>query len=405
MKNKFDFKAFFTENAVTFLFLAVSAVFTYFCGTAGFIIVNDVVSRFARNAIFVLSLLFPVLAGMGLNFGIVIGAMAAQIGIFTALAFKMTGLTAVLFAAVVSLPFAILFGWLSGELYNHTKGQEMLTSMMVGKFAHGLYMLVFLFVVGGIIPVNVYEIMLPNGVGSRSSIDLAALKGSIDGILKVDIFTFMFICAGVTAVMTALSTVKNKKLDKIKLAATILFVVVGVAGYALPALKNYKRIVKVPVITYLIIALVCLFINMFFKTKLGQDMRAVGQNMEIAEVSGINVNRVRIISNIIAIVLASLGQIMFLQNIGTLSMYSAHQQVGTFASAALLIGGASITKATVPQALLGTFLFHLLFNVAPLAGQNIFNSALIGEYFRVFIAYGVIALAIVLHAAKKAKKK
>ena len=134
-------------------------------------------------------------------------------------------------------------------------------------------------------------------------------------------------------------------------------------------------------------------------------MRAVGQNMEIAEVSGINVNKVRIIANIMSVVLAAWGQLLFLQNLGTLSTYTSHQNVGMFAGAALLIGGASVTKATVPQAILGTFLFHLLFNVSPLAGQNIFGSALIGEYFRVFIVYGVIALAIVLHAAKKAGGK
>lgn len=173
----------------------------------------------------------------------------------------------------------------------------------------------------------------------------------------------------------------------------------------MPAFIMFKRVVKIPVVTYGLIALLCVFITMFFKTKLGQDMRAVGQNMEIAEVSGINVNKVRIIANIMSVVLSAWGQLLFLQNLGTLSTYTAHQNVGMFAGAALLIGGASVTKATVPQAILGTFLFHLLFNVSPLAGQNIFGSALIGEYFRVFIVYGVIALAIVLHAAKKAGGK
>ena len=90
---------------------------------------------------------------------------------------------------------------------------------------------------------------------------------------------------------------------------------------------------------------------------------------------------------------------------GTLATHTAHQNVGMFASAALLIGGASVSKATIPQAILGTVLFHLLFNVSPMAGKNIFGSAVIGEYFRVFIAYGVIALAIALHAWKQASEK
>ncbi|MBR5520451.1 MAG: ABC transporter permease [Oscillospiraceae bacterium] len=402
---KFNIKEFLSENAVPVVFLTLSIIFVYYSGTQPAIIMNDVVARFARNAFFVLSLLFPVLAGMGLNFGIVVGAMAAQIGIYTALALELSGLPAVLLATVVCIPFALLFGFLSGWLNNKTKGQEMLTSMFVGYFAHGVYMLLFLFIIGGIIPINVYELVLPSGVGARSSLDLTQIKGALDSIVKVDLFTFVFILAALSAVITVANTIKNKKLDVTKTVLTVALVVVGVAGNTLPALSMFKRVVKVPVVTYALIGILCAFISMFFKTKLGQDMRAVGMNMEIAEVSGINVNKTRITANMISVVLSAFGQIMFLQNLGTLSTYTAHQNVGMFAGAALLIGGASVTKATVPQALLGTFLFHLLFNVSPLAGQNIFGSALIGEYFRVFIVYGVIALAIVLHAAKKASGK
>ena len=175
----------------------------------------------------------------------------------------------------------------------------------------------------------------------------------------------------------------------------------GLVGYNVPAFVMYKRIVKIPVVSFALIGLLCVFINFFFKTKLGQDMRAVGQNMEIAEVSGINVNKTRAIATIMSVVLAGIGQIIFLQNLGTLATQSAHSNVGMFASAALLIGGASVAKATVGQALVGTILFHLLFNVSPMAGQNIFGSAVLGEYFRVFIAYGVIAMAIALHAWKQ----
>lgn len=405
-KNKnFNIRDFLSENAVPVVFLTVSAIFVYYSGTQPAIIMNDVVARFARNAFFVISLLIPVLAGMGLNFGIVVGAMASQIGLYWALALRMEGIAAIAFAAVVCIPFAVLFGFLSGALNNKTKGQEMLTSMFVGYFAHGLYMLLFLFIIGGIIPIDVYEIILPSGVGARSSIDLTRVKGAVDGILKVDVFTFLLMMAAIVVVIAIVNTVKNKKPDIAKFVAGAALAALGVAGNVMPAFIMFKRVVKIPVVTYGLIALLCVFISMFFKTKLGQDMRAVGQNMEIAEVSGINVNKVRIIANIMSVVLAAWGQLLFLQNLGTLSTYTAHQNVGMFAGAALLIGGASVTKATVPQAILGTFLFHLLFNVSPLAGQNIFGSALIGEYFRVFIVYGVIALAIVLHAAKKAGGK
>ena len=95
---------------------------------------------------------------------------------------------------------------------------------------------------------------------------------------------------------------------------------------------------------------------------------------------------------------------IFLQNVGTLSTYGAHTQVGQFAIAALLVGGASVQKATNKQALLGIVLFHTLFIVSPLAGKELFGDPVIGEYFRVFVSYGVIAMALAMHAWKKAVK-
>ena len=94
-----------------------------------------------------------------------------------------------------------------------------------------------------------------------------------------------------------------------------------------------------------------------------------------------------------------------MQNMGSFQTYGAHEQVGLYAGAAILVGGASIRRATNSQALLGCFLFHLLFIVAPAAGKNLFGDAAIGEYFRVFISYGVIALALVMHAWSGIQKK
>ena len=160
-------------------------------------------------------------------------------------------------------------------------------------------------------------------------------------------------------------------------------------------------LVKIPMAPFLLIAGLCLLIPAFLRTKLGQEMRAVGQDMGVAAVAGIDVNRTRIIAICISTVIAALGQIIFLQNLGNLSTYNAHENVGMFSAAALLIGGAAVSKATVGQALMGTVLFHLLFNVSPMAGKNLFGSAEIGEYFRVFIAYGIIAVTLALYAWKK----
>lgn len=57
-------------------------------------------------------------------------------------------------------------------------------------------------------------------------------------------------------------------------------------------------------------------------------MRAIGQNQSVSNSAGIAVEHTRIISIIISTVLACIGQIIFLQNMGNMSTYNAHDQTG-----------------------------------------------------------------------------
>jgi simple sugar transport system permease protein len=157
-------------------------------------------------------------------------------------------------------------------------------------------------------------------------------------------------------------------------------------------------------VTLLIIGVFCLFNVFFVRTKLGQELRAMGQDAHVAGTAGIRVDRNRVIAIVMSTVFAAWGQLFFLQNLGTFNTYNSHEQVGMFAIAALLVSGATVSRATVGQALLGTVLFHTLFVVSPLAGKAIAGDAQIGEYFRVFVAYAVITVALVLHAWQKGRK-
>ena len=135
-----------------------------------------------------------------------------------------------------------------------------------------------------------------------------------------------------------------------------------------------------------------------------EGIRRAGQAWpvsSVAEAAGIPVERTRIIAIIISTVLACFGQIIFLQNIGTMNTYNSHDQAGMFAIAAILIGGASVSRATITNVFVGVILFHLMFVVSPMAGKELIGQAQLGEYFRVFVSYGIIALALVLHAWKR----
>ena len=159
--------------------------------------------------------------------------------------------------------------------------------------------------------------------------------------------------------------------------------------------------IEIPLATFLVIALFCVFIVWFRRTKLGQDMRASGEDMAVAHAAGIPVMRTRVISIIISTVLACYGQIIFLQNVGTMNTYNSHEQAGVFAIASLLVGGATVARASIFNVFAGVVLFHLMFVVSPMAGKYLVGDAQIGEYFRVFVSYGIISLALVLHAWRR----
>ena len=45
-----------------------------------------------------------------------------------------------------------------------------------------------------------------------------------------------------------------------------------------------------------------------------------------------------------------------------------------------------------------------MFYVAPYAGKNLIGEAQLGEYFRVFVSYGVITLALVMYEMRKKRE-
>lgn len=134
-------------------------------------------------------------------------------------------------------------------------------------------------------------------------------------------------------------------------------------------------------------------------------MRAVGQDMEVARAAGIRVEHTRIVSIVISTILAGYGMIIYLQNMGTLNTYNSHMQIGMFSIAALLVGGASVNRASIGNVFLGVTLFHLMFIVSPMAGKNLIGQAQLGEFFRVFVSYGVITLALVLYEIRKRRSR
>ena len=476
-------RSFLFDNKVAILFTIVVILAFQNSGVSTVMFFSELATRFGRNTFIVLSLLIPVVAGLGLNFGIVLGAMAAQIAIFFVVLLGVPGVYGIFLAALIATPIGIVFGYLVGKLFNKMKGTEMIGGLVTGLFADGFYQFFFLFILGGVIPIATARVMTSTGIGVLNAIDLnvspSYMRQALDNVsmttlLNVAFFaTLAFIIGliifklvkkqaihmlgqggvikpivvfvllgiayaisfinldfseyldqnrmgGITAVNVvfigmllsmAYRIIKEKCIDKKPgvPVGSIINVVFIVLAYLLLTLQTdiYTGLsrVRVPVFTYMIIAGLCFFVKWFLNTRLGQNMRTVGQSRPVATAAGINVDKTRITAMIFSTVLASYGQIIALQNFGVMQTYGSHTQVGLYAIAALLVGGATVSRASVKHALLGVLLFHALFILAPLAANELLGNALIGEYARVVVANGVIALALIMHAWTKIKKK
>ncbi|MDR2712991.1 MAG: ABC transporter permease [Clostridiales bacterium] len=358
MAKKFELKKFLSRNIVPIIFLVMTAVMLPFSGYSGGYLAQEIVHRLSRDAFLVLALLVPLMAGMGINFGLGLGAMASQIALIFVTDWHIGGVSGLLLAMLVSIPISLLFGFFGGYLINNAKGREMITSYVLGFFMLGAYQVIVLFGMGKIIPITERAILLPRGYGIRGTIPLERIAGSFDNLV-----------------------------DKL-------------VGF-----RIHIGDITIPLFTILVVALLCFLTWWFRRTKFGQEIRAVGQDMSVAAASGINVGRTRIISMLISTVLAGFGYIIFMQNVGVLPVYTGANTVALYAAAALLVGGATAKKAGLPSVIFGIALFHLLFIVTPMAANRILGNPAVAEYFRLFISYSIIAIALVMNGWNARKER
>ena len=475
-------RQFLFENKVVLMFLIITLGAFFVSGMSTVAFFDELFVRFGRNAFLVLALLIPVVSGLGLNFGIVIGAMSGQMAVFFIVLWGGSGVMGVFMVAALATPIAIALGFIVGKLFNSMKGSEMIGGMVANLFFAGFYQFFFLFVMGGVIPIANQRLMTPTGVGVLNAINIGDsptyMRQALDNVSMLEILLpAFFIMLAFNIIVIGLKLYKKEPIKLMGKDGVIkplsILIILGIAyglifvwedflvflyqnrlngvyasrivavglliyyiqqiiafksrnktesipkkyfayislviiGFAI-TLTNYIALglgaVRIPVFTFMIIAALCFFINWFLTTRLGQNMRTVGHDRNVATAAGINVDRTRIIAMMMSTVLAAWGQIIALQSFGMMNTYGAHEQVALYSIAALLIGGATVSKASVKHAIVGVLLFHGLFILAPLAGIQIMGSALIGEYFRMIVANAVIAMALIMHAWKKIPKK
>jgi simple sugar transport system permease protein len=299
---------------------------------------NDVIVRFGMSAIMVLSMVPMIQSGCGLNFGIPVGLIAGMMGAVISLEFNLVGAAGIIAALVIGLVIAAVFGFAYGMLLNRVKGDEMIIATYVG------YSFVFL--------MNIMWLVLPfknpasvqgfKGEGLRVTISIQEYWAQqLSGFLKIEVSKYLIIPTGM-----------------------ILFFI-----------------------------FMSLLVWAFFKTKTGTAMTAVGSNPDYARASGISINRMRVISVMLSTMIAAVGMIVYQQSFGFVQMYNSPLAFVFPSVAAILLGGASVNKATITNVIIGTILFQGILTMTP----SVINSAInidVSEIIRIIVSNGMIVYAL-----------
>lgn len=300
--------------------------------------INDVLVRFGMNAVLVLSMVPMIQSGCGLNFGIPVGLIAGLLGAVMSLEFHLTGMTGILVAMGIAIVAAAILGYGYGQLLNKVKGDEMIIATYVG------YSIVFF--------MNILWIVLP----FRNPASVQGFKGE-----------------GLRATISVQDYWIHKISDFLSIKVTESF--------------------TIPIGMFVFFAIMALIVWGFFKTKIGTAITAVGSNPEYARASGISVNKMRTISVVFSTIIAAVGIIVYQQAFGFIQMFGAPLAFVFPSVAAVLLGGASVNKATIMNVIIGTLLYQGIVTMTP----SVINSAInidVSETIRLIVSNGMIVYAL-----------
>ena len=131
----------------------------------------------------------------------------------------------------------------------------------------------------------------------------------------------------------------------------------------------------------------------FLHTKTGTAMTAVGSNAAFARAAGINVDRTRMLSVIMSTWLGAMGILMYQQGFGFIQLYNAPNNLTMPTVAAILIGGASVNKASIPNVIIGTILFQGIVTMTPTVMTSLIHMDM-SEVIRIIVSQGMILYAL-----------
>jgi simple sugar transport system permease protein len=222
---------------------------------------------------------------------------------------------------------------------------------------------------------------------------LNAVKGSE---MTMATYTGFSVCALMSLVWLAIPF-KNPKMGWLMgqgLRETIQLDAVGGAQILNNFLKFNIGDVVVPTGMFLVFGLLSALVWLFFRSKTGVAISAGGLHPTFAQAAGLDIDRDRIWANVLSTVLGALGIIIYSQSFGYAQLYNGPLMMAFPAVAAVLVGGATASRASVLNVAIGVFLLQGLFTTAMPVANEIFRGTDLSEIMRVIIQNGIILYAL-----------
>ena len=321
------------------VFWIITLIAGHFAGISVQTLLSDTIRREGMNGVLVLAMVPSIQSGTGPNFALPVGIVCGLFAVVCAIELDLTGVSWLLASVLFSIPLAVIAGYVYGKLLNAVKGSEMTIATYTGFSIVALMCLAWL-----MIPFDNPKMGWFIGTGLRETIQLDAVGGA---------------------------QILNNFLA-----------------------FNVGEKIIIPTGLLLVFGLLSLMVSLFFRSKTGIAISAGGINPKFSQMAGLNIDRNRIWANVFSTVLGAIGIIIYSQSFGYAQLYTAPLMMAFPAVAAVLIGGATASRANVLNVVIGVILFQGLLTTALPVANEIFAGTDLSEIMRMIIQNGIILYAL-----------
>ena len=302
------------------------------------VLLSDTIRRFGMWGLLVLAMVPSIQSGTGPNFALPVGICSGLLALVCSIEFGFTGIMWFIVAVILAILFGGVLGVLYGILMNAVKGSEMIIATYSGFSITYFFCILWMS-----LPFRSPIMGWMLGSGLRNTIELRQLGSAqiLNDFLQFEIFG-----------------------------------------------------VSIPTGMLLVFFACCILVWLFFRSKMGIAISAVGANPMFAKASGLNVDECRIIANVISTIFGAVGIIVFAQSFGFASLYDAPMWMAFTAAAAVLIGGATAQRSKIIHVIIGTLIFQGLLTNAPPVLNSLLPDTDLSEVIRMVVQNGIILYAL-----------